>query len=110
MTGTREQQRSDLPTRFAAAVVMIAVAIVATYLGGWWFRALAAAAAAQMVIELADMPRVARRRVADRDSARVARRPEVLTWRPDREERAPGPEIAGEQRRPESVSALPAPR
>ena len=60
MTGTREQQRSDLPTRFAAAVVMIAVAIVATYLGGWWFRALAAAAAALMVIEWADMQRVAR--------------------------------------------------
>ena len=60
MTETRAQQRSDLPTRFAAAVVMIAVAIVATYLGGWWFRALAAAAAALMVIEWADMHRVAR--------------------------------------------------
>jgi phosphatidate cytidylyltransferase len=53
--------RSDLPTRFAAAIVMIAVAIVATYFGGWWFRALAAAAAAVMLIEWTDMHRVARR-------------------------------------------------
>ncbi|HEX8641480.1 MAG TPA: phosphatidate cytidylyltransferase [Allosphingosinicella sp.] len=48
-------RRSDLPTRFAAAVVMIAVAILATYFGGWWFRALAAVAAAIMLIEWADI-------------------------------------------------------
>jgi phosphatidate cytidylyltransferase len=52
---------SDLPTRFAAGVVMIGVAIVVTWLGGWWFRALAAAAAAVMIIEWADIHKVARR-------------------------------------------------
>lgn len=51
---------SDLPTRFAAAVVMIGVALTATWLGGWWFRVLAAAAAAMMLIEWADMHRVKR--------------------------------------------------
>ena len=52
--------RSDLPTRFAAGVVMIAVAVGATALGGWWFRGLAAAAAAIMLVEWADMHRVPR--------------------------------------------------
>ena len=52
---------SDLPTRFAAGVVMIAVALAAAYLGGWGFRALVAAAAAVMTIEWADMHRVPRR-------------------------------------------------
>jgi phosphatidate cytidylyltransferase len=51
---------SDLPTRFAAGVVMIAVALGAATLGGWWFRALVAAAAAVMLIEWADMKRVPR--------------------------------------------------
>ena len=51
---------TDLPTRFAAGLVMIAVAIAAAYFGGWWFRALVGAAAAVMVIEWADMHRVPR--------------------------------------------------
>ncbi len=54
------QPASDLPTRFAAAVVMIGVALTATWLGGWWFRLLGAAAAAIMMIEWADMRRVPR--------------------------------------------------
>jgi phosphatidate cytidylyltransferase len=53
--------KSDLPTRFAAGVVMIAVALAAVYLGGWPFRLLAAAAAAVMIVEWADMHRVRRR-------------------------------------------------
>ncbi len=52
--------RSDLPTRFAAGVVMIGVALGATAAGGWWFRLLAAAAAAIMTVEWADMHRVPR--------------------------------------------------
>ncbi|WP_243451033.1 phosphatidate cytidylyltransferase [Sphingosinicella sp. CPCC 101087] len=52
--------RSDLPTRFAAGVAMIAVALAATWLGGWPFRLLAAGAAALMLIEWADMHRVPR--------------------------------------------------
>ena len=52
--------RSDLPTRFVAGVVMIAVALVATWLDGWAFRALAAAAAALMLVEWSDMHRVGR--------------------------------------------------
>ena len=62
MTGDAEDpiRRSDLPTRFAAGVVMIAVAVAATWFGGWWFRALAAAAAAAMLIEWADIHRVDR--------------------------------------------------
>ena len=51
---------SDLPTRFAAGVVMIAIALGATILGGWYFRVLAAAAAAVMLIEWADMHRITR--------------------------------------------------
>lgn len=51
---------SDLPTRFVAGIVMIAVAIAATWLGGWWFRGLAAAAAATMVAEWGVMHRVSR--------------------------------------------------
>ena len=57
----RGRPQSDLPTRFAAGVVMIAVAVAATLLGGWPFRILVAAAAAAMLIEWADMHRVARR-------------------------------------------------
>jgi phosphatidate cytidylyltransferase len=56
-----EAGQSDLPTRFAAGVVMIAVALGAATLGGWWLRALVAAAAAVMLVEWADMQRVARR-------------------------------------------------
>jgi phosphatidate cytidylyltransferase len=52
--------RSDLPARFIAGVAMIAVAIVATWLGGWPFRLLGAAAAALMVAEWAEMHRVPR--------------------------------------------------
>ena len=52
---------SDLPTRFAAGVVMIAVAVAATLLGGWPFRILVAAAAAIMLIEWAGMKSVERR-------------------------------------------------
>jgi phosphatidate cytidylyltransferase len=51
---------SDLPTRFAAGVAMIGVALLATWLGGWWFRILVAAAAAIMLVEWADMHKVAR--------------------------------------------------
>jgi phosphatidate cytidylyltransferase len=53
-------EQSDLPTRFVAGVLMIGVALAAATLGGWWFRALVAAAAAVMLIEWADMQRVAR--------------------------------------------------
>jgi phosphatidate cytidylyltransferase len=59
MTGA-DKPVSDLPTRFAAGVVMIGVALAATWLGGWWFRGLAVAAAAVMIVEWADMHRVVR--------------------------------------------------
>ena len=52
--------RSDLPTRFAAGVLMIAVAVAATAMGGWWFRTLAALAAAIMLVEWADIHKVPR--------------------------------------------------
>jgi phosphatidate cytidylyltransferase len=52
--------RSDLPTRFAAAVVMIAVAIAATWFGGWPFRALIAVAAALMMVEWARIQGIAK--------------------------------------------------
>jgi phosphatidate cytidylyltransferase len=52
--------KSDLPARFAAGLVMIAVAVVATYVGGWPFRVLAALAASIMLLEWADMHRVHR--------------------------------------------------
>ncbi|MBV8688437.1 MAG: phosphatidate cytidylyltransferase [Alphaproteobacteria bacterium] len=51
---------SDLGTRFAAAVVMVALACAAIYLGGWWFNALAAAAAAAMLLEWGDLHGLAR--------------------------------------------------
>ena len=51
---------SDLATRFAAAVVMIAVATVAIYVGGWLMRALVLAGAAIMLVEWGDMHRVRR--------------------------------------------------
>jgi phosphatidate cytidylyltransferase len=52
--------KSDLPTRFAAAVAMIAVALVAIYVGGWVLRLLVLAGAALMLIEWADMHKVPR--------------------------------------------------
>jgi phosphatidate cytidylyltransferase len=54
------RKNADLPTRFAAGVVMIAVATLVIYLGGWWFRAFALAAAAVMLFEWGDMHRVPR--------------------------------------------------
>ncbi|HEX8534286.1 MAG TPA: phosphatidate cytidylyltransferase [Allosphingosinicella sp.] len=63
MTGDAEDpiKPSDLPTRFAAGLAMVAVAILAIYVGGWLFRALVVAAAALMLIEWADLHRVGRR-------------------------------------------------
>jgi len=55
-----ETPRSDLPTRFVAGVVMIAVALVAVYLGDWPFRLLVAAAAAVMLVEWSDMHKAPR--------------------------------------------------
>jgi phosphatidate cytidylyltransferase len=51
---------SDLPTRFVAGVVMIAVALTAVWLGGWPFRLLGAVAAAIMLVEWADMHKAPR--------------------------------------------------
>lgn len=51
---------SDLGTRFAAAVAMVALACAAIYAGGWWFLALTAAAAGAMLLEWGDMHRVGR--------------------------------------------------
>jgi phosphatidate cytidylyltransferase len=51
---------SDLSTRFAAGVVMIALACVAIWIGGWWFRALLMAGAAVMIVEWGDMHRAMR--------------------------------------------------
>jgi phosphatidate cytidylyltransferase len=58
---------SDLPTRFLASVVMIAIASAAVYfggvsnLGGWLYRIMIAAAAAVMLIEWSDIHNVPRR-------------------------------------------------
>ena len=52
--------RSDLPTRFAAGVLMIAISVLAVYVGGWLFRAFVLAAAAAMLLEWGDMHRVPR--------------------------------------------------
>ena len=52
--------QSDLSTRFAAGVVMIALAVVAIYVGGWLFRLLVAAGAAVMMLEWGDMHRLKR--------------------------------------------------
>jgi phosphatidate cytidylyltransferase len=60
MSETQHKGVSDLPTRFVAGVVMIAVASLAIYLGGWPFRVLAAAGAAAMMLEWGDMHRVRR--------------------------------------------------
>ena len=63
MTGDAEDpiKRSDLPTRFAAGLAMVAVALLAIYVGGWLFRALVIAASAIMLIEWGDIHRVGRR-------------------------------------------------
>ncbi|MEA3066549.1 MAG: phosphatidate cytidylyltransferase [Sphingomonadales bacterium] len=52
--------QSDLVTRFAAGVVMIAAACTAIYIGGWLFRLLVAAGAAMMIVEWGDMHRLRR--------------------------------------------------
>lgn len=51
---------SDLATRFAAGIVMVAVACAAIYYGGWPFRILVTVAAAIMLVEWSDMHRVPR--------------------------------------------------
>lgn len=51
---------SDLSTRLTAAVVMIAVALTAIYVGGWPFRLLVAACAYVMILEWANLTRVSR--------------------------------------------------
>jgi phosphatidate cytidylyltransferase len=61
MTGqAAPSPRSDLPTRAVAGIVMIVVAVAAAYFGGWPFRILILAAVAVMMVEWADMHRVAR--------------------------------------------------
>jgi phosphatidate cytidylyltransferase len=51
---------SDLATRFATAVVLVAIACVAIYIGDWPFRLLAAAAAGVMLYEWANLHKVGR--------------------------------------------------
>jgi phosphatidate cytidylyltransferase len=51
----KERVVSDLTTRFAAAVVLIAVAFIAMYVGGWWFRGLVTLGAAIMMYEWGEM-------------------------------------------------------
>jgi phosphatidate cytidylyltransferase len=52
--------KSDLPTRFAMGVLMVALASAAIYFGGWPFRILVFIAALVMLMEWADMHKVAR--------------------------------------------------
>jgi phosphatidate cytidylyltransferase len=52
---TAAKPSSDLTTRFAAGVAMIAVAVAAIWFGGWPFRLLVAAGAAVMIVEWSDM-------------------------------------------------------
>lgn len=52
---------SDLFTRFTAAVVMIAVALTAIYVGGWLFRVFVVAGAYVMLLEWANLHRISRR-------------------------------------------------
>ncbi|HWH18630.1 MAG TPA: phosphatidate cytidylyltransferase [Allosphingosinicella sp.] len=49
--------KSDLPTRAAAGIAMIAVAVAAIYFGGWPFRILVGLGAALMLVEYCDMHR-----------------------------------------------------
>lgn len=51
---------SDLATRFVTAIVLVAAAIAAIYIGGWLFRMLAAAVAGVMLYEWAMLHRVGR--------------------------------------------------
>jgi phosphatidate cytidylyltransferase len=60
MSEPAEKAVSDLTTRFAAGVVMVAVACFAIYVGGWAFRVLVGAAAAAMMYEWGTMHRVPR--------------------------------------------------
>ena len=60
MTDKPAASLSDLPTRFAAGVAMIAVAVAAVYFGGWPFRLLVLAATVLMLLEWNGMHRVAR--------------------------------------------------
>lgn len=61
MSETRIQKpKSDLSTRVAASVVMIAIACAAIWFGGWPFSILVTAAAVLMMIEWGDMHRVPR--------------------------------------------------
>lgn len=53
-------QGSDLTTRFAAGVLMAAVAAALVYIGGWPFRLLVFAGAAIMLLEWAAMHRIAK--------------------------------------------------
>ncbi|HEX8579343.1 MAG TPA: phosphatidate cytidylyltransferase [Allosphingosinicella sp.] len=62
MSTAPAKKNSDLPTRFVAGVVMIAVACAAIYIGGWVFRLLVAAGAAVMLVEWGDMHRTGRTR------------------------------------------------
>lgn len=52
---------SDLPTRFAMGVVLVALACAAIYVGGWPFRMLVIVGAGIMMLEWGDMHRVERR-------------------------------------------------
>ena len=56
----RPAPKSDLTVRFAMGVGMIAVAVLVTLVGGWAFRLFALAAAGLMLLEWADMHKVAR--------------------------------------------------
>lgn len=51
---------SDLTTRFVTAVVLVAIACAAIYIGDWPFRLLAAAAAGAMLYEWATLHKVGR--------------------------------------------------
>jgi phosphatidate cytidylyltransferase len=68
MNDLQAKPASDLPTRFVAAVVMIAVASAVIYLGAasavgeWVFRLLVAAVAGLMLVEWGDMHRTPRAR------------------------------------------------
>ena len=50
-----QPKKSDLPTRAASAVVMVAVAGTALWLGGWWWIVFACAVAAGVLYEWAQL-------------------------------------------------------
>ena len=58
--GSPPAKSSDLSTRFVTAVVLVAVACIAIYIGDWPFRLLAAAAAGAMLYEWATLHKVGR--------------------------------------------------